>query len=554
MAREIWPVSRSKAPPVLLGYQQRWNEDRSEVKVVEKSRRIGLTWGQAADDVLLAGSEDGMDVMYISYNYEMTREYVDTCAFWAKKFAKAAGEIQEFLFEEEDPDGTKRAIKAFRISFASGHEILALSSRPKNLRGKQGRLIVDEAAFVEDLADLLKAALAFLIWGGQVIVISTHFGDDNDFNQLVEEIRAGKKPYSLHRIDFDDALADGLYERICLVRGIQWTREAEQAWRAKIIAQYGDDADEELFCIPSQSGGAYLPRTLIAACMERGIPVLSWTPPKILRDGKSFVDWPDHEREAETLAWLNEEVLPLVEGLDSTRQHRFGEDFARDLDLTVIWPLEAVTALDHRVPFAVELSDVPFRQQEQILVFIADRLPRFVGGALDARGNGQYLAERARQKYGEDRIHEVMLTTAFYRENFPKYKAALEDKSITIPDTQQIMDDHRAVKKVKGVPCIPDKTTGKQEKAGGKRHGDSAIAGLMAWYAVENIDGGPAVWGSVDPEQPERVIGRLAMPSTRTRPDDHGTEVDAKSGMPGRTSLGRAMRNLVSRGRGILGA
>ncbi|MDX9916032.1 MAG: hypothetical protein RBS49_09085, partial [Sphaerochaeta sp.] len=289
MSREIWPTSRSKTPPVLLGYQQEWVADQSEVKVCEKSRRIGLTWAQAADDVLLASREDGMDVLYISYNYDMTREYVDTCAFWAKNFAKAAGEIEEFLFEEEDPDGTKRAIKAFRINFASGFEILALSSRPKNLRGKQGRLIVDEGAFVEELDELLKAALAFLIWGGQVIIISTHDGDDNDFNQLVEDVRAGKKPYSLHRIDFDDALGDGLYKRICLVRGLEWTPEAEADWRRKIIDQYGDDADEELFCIPSQSGGTYFARTLIASCMAKGIPVLSWTPPKILRVGKAFV-------------------------------------------------------------------------------------------------------------------------------------------------------------------------------------------------------------------------------------------------------------------------
>lgn len=41
------PIMRamSRTPMVLLGYQQRWCEDTSPVKVVEKSRRIGLTWG-----------------------------------------------------------------------------------------------------------------------------------------------------------------------------------------------------------------------------------------------------------------------------------------------------------------------------------------------------------------------------------------------------------------------------------------------------------------------------------------------------------------------------
>ncbi len=35
---------------VLLPYQKTWLGDKSPVKVVEKSRRIGLTWAQALDD------------------------------------------------------------------------------------------------------------------------------------------------------------------------------------------------------------------------------------------------------------------------------------------------------------------------------------------------------------------------------------------------------------------------------------------------------------------------------------------------------------------------
>ena len=80
---------------VLLPYQKKWLEDRSQVKVVEKSRRIGLTWAQALDDVLKAATSgrDGMDVLYISFNQDMTREYIDTCADWAKKLQVVTGQI-----------------------------------------------------------------------------------------------------------------------------------------------------------------------------------------------------------------------------------------------------------------------------------------------------------------------------------------------------------------------------------------------------------------------------------------------------------------------------
>lgn len=122
---------------VLLPYQKTWLGDKSPVKVVEKSRRIGLTWAQALDDVLKASTSgrEGMDVLYISFNQDMTREYIDTCAEWAKKLQVVAGKVNEDIFR----DGDEREIKAFRIDFASGHKILALSNRPSNLRGKQGR-------------------------------------------------------------------------------------------------------------------------------------------------------------------------------------------------------------------------------------------------------------------------------------------------------------------------------------------------------------------------------------------------------------------------------
>ena len=37
---------------VLLPYQKAWIEDDSDLKIAEKSRRTGLTWGEAADAAL----------------------------------------------------------------------------------------------------------------------------------------------------------------------------------------------------------------------------------------------------------------------------------------------------------------------------------------------------------------------------------------------------------------------------------------------------------------------------------------------------------------------
>ena len=132
--------------------------------------------------------------------------------------------------------------------------------------------------------------------------------------------------------------------------------------------------------------------------------------------------------------------------------------------------------LVRRTPFVAELRRVPFRQQEQILFHIADRLPRLIGGALDARGNGQYLAETARQRYGA-RIEQVMLSARWYRENMPRYKAAFEDGTIELPRDAEILADHRALGVERGYAHVPDR----RDQKG--RHGDSAIAAALAYYA-----------------------------------------------------------------------
>jgi phage FluMu gp28-like protein len=475
---------------VLLPYQQRWVADQADVKVMEKSRRIGISWAEASDDALYAsvrGKGEKRNVWYIGYTKDMALEFIHDCANWARAYNLAASELLEYEeLDEEELDGViqEKKILAYRITFQSGWHITALSSRPTNLRGKQGRVILDEAAFHDDLAGLLKAAMALLMWGGKVRVISTHFGETNDFNGLVQDVRAGKKPYSLHRVDFDEALQDGLYRRICEVLGRAWSPEAEAAWRQAIIDSYGDDAEEELFCVPSQGTGVWLTRAVIEKCLSPEIPVVRYE-----RD-RTFAEASDAVRRAEVEDWCNDVLAPLLGGLDAQRRHYFGEDFGRIGDLTGVIPLAEQQNASFRAPFILELRNVPFQQQEQILFFVVDRLPNFSFGALDARGNGQYLAERAMQRYGAYRISEVMLSEPWYRENMPPYKAAFEDGSIMLAKDADLIEDHRAFKMVRGVARLPEtKARGADKKP---RHGDLGIAGVLAWFATRQ-QVGPAV-------------------------------------------------------------
>ncbi|ODT18904.1 MAG: hypothetical protein ABS35_22735 [Kaistia sp. SCN 65-12] len=511
---------------ILLPYQKRSIAARlqNSVTFIEKSRRIGLTWAFAADAVLMSAAEfaaGGMDTWYIGYNLEMAREFIDVCGMWAKLFAKAAVEVGEYVFEDLDPaTGETRQIKAFRIAFASGFEIVALPSSPRSLRGKAGYVIVDEAAFHDDLDELLKAAFALLIWGGKVVVISTHDGETNAFNRRIGDIRAGRARYGLVRIDFDEALHDGLYRRICLRKREQWSPEGEAEWRAGVILDYGDAADEELFVIPSEGSGAWLLPAVIEKNMSAEVPVLRWEMPS------SFAAASEFERELAARSWCETMLGEIMAGLDPHLVSFFGMDFGRVADLSALWPVQLTRNLYRRTPFLVEMRNIPFAQQQQVLFWIGDRLPRLAGGALDAGGNGAALAEAAAQKWGMDRIAQIKFSVDWYRENMPKLKETLEAVGMGLPKDADVLGDFRLIKMIDGVARVPaSRTTQKGEAAADgkkkKRHGDAAIAAALAHfaslmpiatYAYEAVSelGGEDYWlDQVDPNY--SIGGRRAL-------------------------------------------
>ncbi|MCW9699489.1 terminase large subunit domain-containing protein [Avibacterium sp. 20-129] len=456
---------------LLLGYQKRWIADESQLKIAEKSRRTGLTWAEAADDVLIASrnkSDGGSDVFYIGSNKEMAREFIDACAMWASKFNRASGQIQEELFEDEDKD-----ILTYVIYFASGFKIKALSSNPKNLRGMQGVVCIDEAAFHEKLAEVLKAALALTMWGAKVRLISTHNGVDNLFNQLIQDSRAGRKSYSIHTITLDDACREGLYQRICQVSKRPWSAELEEEWKSGLLRETAteEDALEEYYCVPKRSSGGYLPRPLVDRAADRNKVILRF------ECDTRFMEWTEEEREILTLEWLLNEVLPELENLNKDYRHSFGVDFARSGDLSVFAVVATLPNTARNVEITLEIRNCPYNQQRQIMLFVLSKLPRFIGAAFDATGNGGYLAEAALIRYGSSMVETVQLNDKWYREWMPKYKALYEADLIRIPQNEEIILDQGHIVVINGVPKIDkNRTQGKS----GKRHGDSAVAYCMA--------------------------------------------------------------------------
>lgn len=482
--------------PILLPYQTRWIMDPAPVAVAVKSRRIGISWCEAAYDVYGASlGNAGWDTWYTGYNKEMAAEFINDCAWWARLFNVVCSDREEFLITEDE-----REIITYRIHFPNGRRITALASHPRNFRNKKGRLVIDEAAHVDNLDEMRKAALAVLVWGGQVRFISTHNGEGHPFRKMQTDIWEGKLPYSLHEITLDDALNEGLFRRICQVQGKEWTVEGEQEFRNSLIDQYKDDAQEELFCIPKKAQGGYFTPDLIRSCMVDRGKVVYWK-----RD-KSFMLWSEEAREIAARDWFNRELLPLLKALNPSARHVFGEDFGRSGDQTVIDIGQRAADLKTRVPIQIELENIPFDQQWQILDWTLERLPRFSGGKMDKTGNGAYLAEKAVQKYGPSMVEGVDLSRTWYQNNFPPLKARMERRELEIPTHESILDDFMAVELKDGVPQVVKKR--KKGERGEQRHGESAVAMVLMDSKMKEITGDVRA-GDKKPEY-ETVVKRPA--------------------------------------------
>jgi len=401
---------------------------------IEKSRRIGLTWGLAAHAALTAAaakSAGGMNVWYMGYDKDMATEFIDVVAMFARAFGIAAAEADEEVFSLE----TGEDVTAYRIRFASGFKVVALPSVARVLRGKQGLVIIDEAAFHKNLEEVIKAALALLIWGGKVVIVSTHDGVDNPFNLLLDDIKAGKRKGRTLRITFNEALADGLYERVKLVSPPGAVPPKDE-WIADIRATYGEDAEEELDCIPKSGSGSWLKPEDMAACEHADAGR-----PEFYQGGLVYI----------------------------------GRDVARRGDKAVIWPFELVgNVLWLRQRY--EERNVRFDTQDDVFdKMFADY--RVAKAYIDQTGMGEKVVEDAQKRHGHLRVEGVLFTGPAKLDLATSLRQRVEQGLIRWSPDPAIRADFRAIKRTGG--------SGNGLVEEGTVHADMFWAAALACLAAE---------------------------------------------------------------------
>jgi phage FluMu gp28-like protein len=342
---------------------------------------------------------------------------------------------------------------------------MALPSLPKSIRSKKGLLIIDEAAFCEKLKELLKAAMAFLMWGGKVVLISTHDGVDNPFNVFLEDIRAGRRKGKVLKITFEDALADGLYERIMLVTRKKATPDGKVEWIKDIRDSYGEDADEELDVKPSKGSGSWISPALIAAAAheEAGHP-------RFYQGGLCYV----------------------------------GRDIARRNHLATILPFEDVDGVLWQRE-SVEMRNKTFAYQDQEF----DRIMtdyRVVRAGFDQTGMGEKVVEDAQIDHG-DIVEGVLFSPTTKLNMATILKKLFENGMIRIKDDEKTKADFRSIKKVSGSSGHPRLVEDGTSDGHGDRFWAAALAALMHDTPYQQYAYKPVHPGSGPDRDPDQRFG-----------------------------------------------
>ena len=385
----------------------------SQIKLYEKSRRIGLTYAQAFEDVRDAagllydektGKNPAMDVWFSSNNETNAREYIDYC----KKYARALNCVMQF--KEETQIIKDEEILTLRLTFENGKKITGLSSSPNMLHGKGGKIVLDEFARRDNEFEVWEAASpAGIVWGYPIRIISTHRGKSSLFFQFIKRILKGKLTWSHHKTTFIEAVRQGLVDK---VKKKRCSKGEQDQYIKDVKDSVGDNTiwNQQFMCDPQDGDEILIKR-----------PIL--------------------EKAARA------ELLPFKELIHCKTLYG-GLDVGRKTNFSLLWINEEITASLHITRCIVPIQGKSFPKQDKIIGGILKKLPNLVRLCVDQTGMGIGLTDYLQEEFGESRVEGVTFTTASKEAMGFRLLKWLEDISFQIPDDESIFDDFQLIKKI----------------------------------------------------------------------------------------------------------
>lgn len=432
---------------IFLPFQTKWIKDQSRIKLMEKSRQIGISWSTAyGADERAAAQGARFDEWVSSRDDIQARLFIEDCKLWAGVMGLAAKDLGEVVLDAD------KKHSAYVLQFASGRRIHSMSSNPDAQAGKRGSRVLDEFALHREQRKMWAIAYPGITWGGSMEVISTHRGSNSFFNGLVREARHGGNPkkISLHRVTLQDALDQGflykLQQALPADAEQQGMDEAAYFDFVKAGAADAESFDQEYQCIPSDDDSKFLEYELITACEYAG-----------------------------GTAWQR--------GLEGPFQGRLfcGVDIGRKKDLTVLWVVEQLG--DVLYTRHVETMEKMRKSAQEAILWpwfdLCDRI------CIDSTGLGIGWVDDAQDKYGAHRVEGVNFSGQVKEALAYPLKGAMEDRLVRIPDDPHIRADLRKVQKTT-TAAGNIRFVAESDNAG---HADRFWALALAKHAAESPSG-----------------------------------------------------------------
>jgi phage FluMu gp28-like protein len=400
----------------MLAYQDRWIKDPAVMKLMEKSRRVGISYGSSYEDVRYHAQAESRLQTWVSSRDELTaRQYVRDCMGFGKVLHLAALQCGETVLM--DDKGQQHTAQT--IPFPNGTVLNSLSSNPDAFAGRGGRVKLDEFALRKDPGMVYAIAGPTIDWGGSLAIISTHRGSKNYFNTLIREIKEKGNPkrFSYHRVSLQDALDQ------CFLWKLQTKLkegdprlemdEADYFTYQRSRARDEETFQQEYMCVPADDASAFIEYALIDGCCTK---------------------------EGEQWEWTLDEARKRVA---AGAQLYAGIDIGRHHDLTSLVILERVGGvyfLRHRL----DLVKVMFSIQEAEIYPWLEICRRT---CIDSTGLGMQFAERAGQRFGK-KVEGVNFTGAVKEDLAYPVRSAFEDSAIRIPfGDDKLISDIRKIRK-----------------------------------------------------------------------------------------------------------
>jgi phage FluMu gp28-like protein len=394
---------------LFLPFQRDWIEDMSRLKLMEKSRQIGISWGTAYAAVERTAPVENRHDQWVSSRDDIqARLFLEDCKKFAGLLNAGAKDMGLAVIDED------KKISAYVLAFVNGKRIHSMSSNPDAQAGKRGGRVLDEFALHPDPRKLYSIAYPGITWGGQMEIVSTHRGSANFFNELVEDVkhRGNPKGFSLHTVTLENALDQGFLYKLqeALPEDDERMAMDEQEYFDFIRSGCASEEQflQEYMCCPADDAGAFLSYDMIASCEYR--PGDKWK----------------------------------LTG--SERELYLGVDVGRTSDLTVLWLLERIMGQFFTRKIII-LKNKTFSEQEAVLYELM-AIPALRRTCIDSTGLGMQFAERAQEKFGTYRVEPVRFTAQVKEELAYPVRALFEDKAVKIPKDDQIRADLRGIRKV----------------------------------------------------------------------------------------------------------